>query len=221
LYYPTYGTPVPRIAAKLRRTQAERRAATRSRLLDATVECLFELGYSKTTTTEIAKRARVSRGAQLHHFPTKTALVTTAVDHLFSRRVEEFRAAFAQLPAAVDPARAAIDMLWAMFSGPTFYAWLELVVAARTDAALRQTVAAIAQRFIDNVQRTFRELFARSAEPGPFFSIAPALAFAMLQGLALEKILLVDEAPLTMVIEFLKRLSPLVIPPPPVGGRHA
>ena len=193
---------------------------TRALLLDATVECLFDLGYSNTTTTEIAKRAGVSRGAQLHHFPTKAALVTTAVDHLFTRRVEEFRAAFAQLPAAVDPAGAAIDLLWTMFSGPTFYAWLELVVAARTDAALRRTVAAIAQRFIDNVQRTFRELFAVSAEPGPFFDIAPALTFAVLQGLALEKILLIDDARLTIVIEFLKRLSPLVIPPPTPERRH-
>ena len=59
---------------KQRRTQEERTAAMRERLLNATVECLYELGYAKTTTTAIVERAGVSRGAQLHHFPTKADL---------------------------------------------------------------------------------------------------------------------------------------------------
>ncbi|MEA2623997.1 MAG: hypothetical protein QOD06_42, partial [Candidatus Binatota bacterium] len=116
---------------KIRRTQGERSASTRSRLLDATIDSLAELGYAGTTTTVIAERAGVSRGAQLHHFPTKAELVTTAVEHLFQRRNQEFRTAMAKLPPAVDRAEAAVDLLWAIFSGPTFYAWLELVVAGR------------------------------------------------------------------------------------------
>src|SRR5262245_20298415 len=112
--------------ATVRRTQAERSAATRARLLDATIECVLDLGYARTTTVEIARRARLSRGAQLHHFPTKAELVTAAVDHLFLRRHEEFRRAFATLPAEADRGAAAIDILWTMVSGPTFYAWLEL-----------------------------------------------------------------------------------------------
>src|SRR5437762_2972866 len=100
------------LTSRPRRTQEERSASTRVRLLDATIECLFELGYANTTTTEIARRAGLSRGAQLHHFPTKAELVITAVDHLFARRTAEFRAAFANLPAGVDRAAAAIDLLW-------------------------------------------------------------------------------------------------------------
>src|SRR5258706_14432846 len=69
-------------AARRRRTQAERRAGTRALLLEATVECLAERGYAGTTTTEVARRAGLSRGAQLHHFGTKTDLVTAAVEHL-------------------------------------------------------------------------------------------------------------------------------------------
>ncbi len=53
--------------------QEERSAETRRRLLDATVACLFERGYAGTTTTELARRAGVSRGAQMHHFPKKGA----------------------------------------------------------------------------------------------------------------------------------------------------
>src|SRR5689334_2082670 len=142
-------------AVARRRTQEERSAATRARLLDATLECLAELGYARTTTTEIAERGGVSRGAQLHHFPTKSELVTEAVAYLFERRDEEFRAAFAKLPADADRGAAAVDILWSMVSGPTFHAWLELVVAARTDLQLKPKVAALTRRFTENVTRTF------------------------------------------------------------------
>src|SRR5436853_7131184 len=139
-----------------RRTQEERSANTKARLLDATIDCLSDLGYARTTTTEIAERAGVSRGAQLHHFPTKAELVTTAVEHLFERRTEEFRKAFATLPANIDRTAAAVDLLWSMVSGPTFHAWLQLVVAARSDPDLRQTVSAIYCRNSDTSHRTHR-----------------------------------------------------------------
>src|SRR5258708_3339100 len=44
-----------------RRTQAERRATTQARLLDATIECVAELAYHRTTTAEVARRAGLSR----------------------------------------------------------------------------------------------------------------------------------------------------------------
>lgn len=67
---------------KRTRTQEERSAATRAALLDATVACLVDYGYASLTTTRVVERAGVSRGAQVHHFPTKAQLVTEAVRHL-------------------------------------------------------------------------------------------------------------------------------------------
>ena len=69
------------------RIQDERSAETRKRLLDATVDCLFERGYAGTTTAEIAGRAGFSKGAQLHHFPTKEKLVISALEYLFELRL--------------------------------------------------------------------------------------------------------------------------------------
>ena len=161
----------------------------RLRLLDAAVDCLHDLGYSGTTTIEVAARAGVSRGAQLHHFPTKEKLVTEAVRHILAKRLEEFRAAFAQLPEGTDRAGAALDIVWQKLSGKVFYAWLELVVASRTDPALHQAVVEIAGQFLDQVQATTREIFrARSDALFPL-DMAPALAFAAMQGLALDRIM--------------------------------
>src|SRR3954469_8080644 len=124
-----------------RRTQAERTAETTAKLLDATAECLAELGYARTSTTEICRRAGVSRGAMLHHFPSKAVLVAAACEHIFDRRVEEFRVAIAAVPAGGDRIGAAIDITWGMFKSDTFAAWYELIMAGRTDPDLQPHVA--------------------------------------------------------------------------------
>jgi AcrR family transcriptional regulator len=125
------GTPV-------RRTQAERRASTRSLLVRATVDCLVELGYARTTTQEVQTRAGVSRGALTHHFTTKAELVVAAVDHLYEEFSESVRQAAAALPAdPVTRVRLGVELVWERFHGPLFVAAMELWGAARTDAELR------------------------------------------------------------------------------------
>jgi AcrR family transcriptional regulator len=196
-----------------RRTQAERSESTRRLLLDATLDCLVERGYGGTTTTLVADRAGVSRGAQLHHVPAKAELVTAAVEHLFARRHQEYLAAMAELPPGKDEALESIDQIWGTLSGPTFYAFLEVLVAARTDAALRRKVAAITEKFASVIEESFRRQFGH-AQGGPFFETAPAFTFALLQGLGLERIL--DTAGsrkrIASVLEAFKLLSQLIVP---------
>src|SRR5689334_11304015 len=95
------------VAPRPRRTQEERSAATQAKLLDATVACIAEVGYARTSTTMVCERAQVSRGAQLHHFPTKAALVAAAAEHVLQLRVEEFRATLGGLPAGQERAQTA------------------------------------------------------------------------------------------------------------------
>jgi AcrR family transcriptional regulator len=117
-----------------RRTQAERRATTRAALLDATIDCLVEDGYANTTTTKVVERAGVSRGAQVHHFPTKAELVADAVRHLARRRAEEAQEEIGKVTIS-DPAQLSkiLDLLWGLHNGPLYAASVELFVAARTD----------------------------------------------------------------------------------------
>ena len=118
----------------------------RQRLLEATVDCLVEHGWSGTTTTLVSRRAGVSRGAQLHHFPTKNDLVVAAVEHLSELRGEELRRAARDLPSGKRRTRAVLEMFADHFTGPVFTAALELWVAARTDELLRAAVVPLEQR---------------------------------------------------------------------------
>lgn len=120
-----------------RRSQAERREATRTALLDATITCLVDHGYVQTTTARVADVAGVSRGAQAHYFASKAELVAAAVGHLAHRRIAEYGARIAAVPEGPDRAGAYLDLVWEAHAGDVFAATLELWVAARTDPALR------------------------------------------------------------------------------------
>ncbi|MGH1564080.1 TetR/AcrR family transcriptional regulator [Mumia sp. DW29H23] len=133
------------MTATTRTTQGERSRLMRQRLLEATVESLVELGWSGTSTTVVSQRAGVSRGAQLHHFPSKQALVIAAVEHLTERRRDEMATSVANLPQE-GRTRAVLDALAAQFVSPVFFAALELWVAARTDEELRDAVAPLERR---------------------------------------------------------------------------
>src|SRR5512146_1580663 len=85
-------------AVRAPRTQQQRRDETRRALLDATVESLIEVGFARTTTLEVQRRADVSRGALLHHFPSKAELLVAAVDHLAEMRARAMKAFASQLP---------------------------------------------------------------------------------------------------------------------------
>ena len=139
----------------------------RARLLDATVECLVERGFSGTSTTLVSERAGVSRGAQLHHFPTKNDLVVAAVEHLTEVRGAELAAAAEGLPLGPRRTRAVLQMLADHFTSPVFTAALELWVAARTDPALLAAVGPLELRVGREVHRLTVELLgADESRPG-------------------------------------------------------
>ncbi len=157
--------------------------------MDATVACLHERGYAGTTTVEIAARAGVSRGAQLHHFPTKDELVVKALEYVFDLRIGELRALAAELPAGApeDRLRVLIDLLWPVFKGPTFYAWLELVVASRTDPTLREPVRSAGIQLTERARRGFAQILNWPSDREEELEALINLVFGQLEALALER----------------------------------
>jgi AcrR family transcriptional regulator len=177
------------VTATTRTPQQERSRATQQRLLEATVECLVEFGWSGASTTVIAGRAGVSRGAQLHHYPTRAALVLAAVEHLAERRAAEIRTEAAAL--ASDPEHRVdrvIDMLAAAFTGPLFVAALEVWVAARTDPDLKAALVPLEARVGREMHRLAVDLLgADEAKPGVREAVQATLD--LLRGLGVANLL--------------------------------
>jgi len=172
-----------------RRTQAERRATTQNALMEATIECLVEYGYSDTTTARIAERAGVSRGAQVHHYPTKAALVAAAQSYIARRRSNQLKAEAKRLPEGRERITAALDLLWRFNTGPLPEASLELWVAARTDPELRKALVPVEREVIEQTIEYSRALFGKYAEK-PGFDGKLLVALAAVQGYALISTLL-------------------------------
>jgi AcrR family transcriptional regulator len=167
-----------------RRSQAERSAATRDALLDATIACLVENGYANTTTSRVAERAGVSRGAHLHHFQTRQALVAAAMERLAERRGAELLAAAEDLPQGRERLVQGLDLLWASYANPLFQAALDLWSHARTDADLRERLVPVERRLDRQTLAITRQLFPAIAEQ-PDFDRLIELAVSTIRGLAL------------------------------------
>jgi AcrR family transcriptional regulator len=124
------------------RTQAERRAASRRRLLDAAIECLAELGYARTTFAEVLSRAGLSNGAMWRHFPSKVDLLVAATQETGLLAPDEGEIVTL---AALTPAErldAAVERLWVFARSPAGQASVELLRASRADAELRAALEA-------------------------------------------------------------------------------
>ena len=173
---------------RARRTQEERRAATRAALLDAALECLVEHGYEGTTTGRVCERAGVSRGAHQHHFGTRPALVAAALEELAMRRGEEIRRELASLPQGDERIELALDAIWGWFTGPLFDASVDLAAAARTDEELRASLAPVERRLSQETLRCCREMLAADAED-PSRDQLIQMTLGTVRGLALLPIL--------------------------------
>lgn len=151
---------------KVRRTQGERSAATRARLLRAASTCLLEHGYAETTIARIQEAAGLARGTLLHHFPTRADLMVAATVHLVEQRMAAFREEAGRIGDG-DRLQAVVDLAWRDLSSPEFYTALELWVAARTDPDLKAVL-------LVEEARLFRAIHAGTAAVlGPAYAEDP------------------------------------------------
>ena len=171
------------------RTQEHRRKQTRRAILEAAVACLVEMGYARTTTLEVQKRAGVSRGALLHHFPSKAELLTATVRYLATLRGREIEAKAAHLPEGGARVDALLGLLWQSFSGPLFYVAMELRNAARTDPELRSVLAEVELQVRQCILEQSARLFGQTMASSPGYEWAMDITLQMMTGAAMSAIL--------------------------------
>jgi len=197
-------------AVRAPRTQQQRRDETRRALLDAAVESLIEVGFARTTTLEVQRRADASRGALLHHFPSKTELLVAAVDHLAEMRARELKVLAAVLPDGRSRTDAVLDLLWQCFSGTFFQVAMELRTAARTDPELRPVLVAAERSLRDRIVAQARTLFGKDVADHPGLERAIDFTLQFMIGAAMTSVLH-EDARLGVLIDDFKTLFPTVL----------
>jgi AcrR family transcriptional regulator len=144
--------------------QAEKSSMTRSAILEATIQCLLELGYANTTTALIANYAGVSRGAMMHHFPSRISVMRAVIDYLHVLRLQEYRDLMSDIDdpqsKLTDKAiRESVEAAWRYVNLPSFLAYQEMLAASRTDGELRQIIEPVEKDFEKQFLNTVKAVF--------------------------------------------------------------
>ena len=148
-------------ARPVRRTQSERREATRERVIAAAMGVLHTQGYSGATTQTIRAAADVSMGAMQHQFSTKAKLMAAVAERYAERRLDRYQAAVEGVDDPQERVMRLLDVSAAMVGEPEVAANLELLLARRNDAELDQETSPILSR-VDERMRGNLQAAARS-----------------------------------------------------------
>lgn len=132
--------------ARARGSHATRSAQMRQRLIDSAIACLSRLGYAATTTQVVMEEAGVSRGAMLHHFPTKVDLIIAVAEAAALHQNRFVRRRLGEIPPGLDRYMALTRATWEAICQPPALALLEIMLASRSDAALGERFPLIAQQ---------------------------------------------------------------------------
>ncbi len=150
-----------------RRTQEERREATRDALLGAAVALVAERGIEATTLSDVAERAGVSKGALTHHYESKEALLDAVLDRAASHLERALTAAWDPTAPPFPRLRKALAALVAAGEerAPELRALVAFAAQGAHDAHLgahvRRRVEAVERVFADGLSLTLAELHAQ------------------------------------------------------------
>ncbi|AWB22422.1 TetR/AcrR family transcriptional regulator [Methylobacterium currus] len=196
------------------RPQQARSLATRERLVRATIDEIHAVGYHAATTHRIAERAQVSRGALLHHFPSRSDLVRAALETLLDDGTAEIRAVSQDVRTGALPLADFVDFLWPLFSGRFFQVSMELITESRTDAALRESLIPVVQRFHAALDAIWVEFCDAEARPPREARIILNLTVNLLRGMGVQTVLRPDPEYFRDLIEAWKAVLPQLISGP-------
>lgn len=143
----------PRQIERIRRTNVDRSATTRRQILEATVRCLGEQGYGAVTNMLVAKEADVSRGAMMHHFPTRQHLLVATLEYALVKMSAYRLDELSKLPPGLPRYRALIDLAWTTSRMPEGIATNEIRAGSRSEPDIRAALTPIMTKLSDDYGR--------------------------------------------------------------------
>jgi len=127
--------------------QAGRSAAMRAKLIHATIATLNAQGYTATTTIEVVRRAKVSRGAMLHHFSTRAELLLATAEHILREQEVERRDTLRTVERGEARFYSITDAFWNTMQQPEAVALTEIMLGARSDPEIHAPFSVLMKEF--------------------------------------------------------------------------
>ena len=120
-----------------RRSNVERTAETREKVIKAAVDNIYEVGYEGTSLNNVAARAGVSKGATQHHFPSKAELMVAVAEYCLELQVKIRNEIFLKYKPGVDRISHTAESSWKIVNDPSYIAFIEILMATRNNPELK------------------------------------------------------------------------------------
>jgi len=144
-----------------RRTQEERSAETRRKLVEAAIRVSQESGYANLTISKVAEHAGLTNGAMQHHFSSRDDLVLAVLDALYPILEMSFEDIASKKLPIRERVNTFIDLLWRqIYSRPEYLVIWDIAFGTRGDAPLRAKLQAYQRDIAAHIRKQLATSFA-------------------------------------------------------------
>lgn len=206
-------------------TRKERQARTRELLMESAATVAARRGIERASLDEVAERAGFTKGAVYANFSNKEELFLAMLDAHFEARLEELDRIVSTEADPDTQAREAAQGLMRMLDAQpeSHRLFFEFAVYAARNEGFREQLVARYR----SLRERLADLLAERVERLGIDPVVPpaevaAMAFAMANGMALERLLEPESVPDTLFGEmmatfFIGLRARAGVPPPPEG----
>jgi TetR/AcrR family transcriptional regulator, regulator of cefoperazone and chloramphenicol sensitivity len=163
-----------------------KREATRERVIQAAIDCIYRDGFHAAHTNRIAEQAGVSWGVLQYHFGDKDGLLQAVIDHIFDDFTATLESTSLQGDDLQQRVRQLIDVVWALVSKKEYRVSIAILRNAGKDPASRINGQKQVSRWARKTSQLWDRLFEGRIQEPTQSDIARHLLFATLRGLVDE-----------------------------------
>lgn len=158
----------------------------RSQLIEAAIASVQDIGYHRSSTNEIARRAGVSWGTVQYHFGSRQALFLAVVADLNRRFVEDLAGARLDGATVEERVCSLYRLLSPHYDDPAFLVRLQLVWDLQRDPATSDEIMATLAHDREETEATIRRLLRDVLGPTAD-AVAVETLFHAVRGFALSR----------------------------------
>jgi AcrR family transcriptional regulator len=163
------------------------------RLSEAAFDVIREGGYANFRTSSVSKRAGVSQGAQLHHYPTKNSLAVAALEYAYDKSHQEFEENYARRGTGTDLLDLIFKDFIAFYLSDYFKVALDILMAGGKNEELHNQVKQMTQESRRKIERSWLE---ELVDAGWSLTLAEdilALTHSIIRGHGIRALVMDDE----------------------------
>ena len=145
-----------------RRSQSQRRQATRNQILDACIAVIEVKGFTKCSMAAVAENAKITTGAIQHHFDSKSELICAVVTDRIFPTMDSPTDSIKSGASLTERCRYMVEAMWEYYGHPHYLVVWEILFATKNQTSIQETIAkffgAQAEELENHVVELFRDL---------------------------------------------------------------